>query len=215
MRPRVGIWDAATILVVLATRWTVYALAPRSVLLSALAHRAGGPDLTGALVGIVAVAVAISAALLWVAGAAVREQLSLERRRLVETPRLAPGRLAARSLALFLVSSFAFAMTESTIHWRAGLGWHGLGCLLGPVHRDAIPILAALTLVAVAVHGAVEHLLAWTRRLFALLAGRTFHVGYAEVPPPAAPAAARPWRPSESVGARGPPGPACAAALVL
>ena len=33
-------------------------------------------------------------------------------------------------------------MLESTIHWREGLGWHGLHCLLGPVHRDAIPILA-------------------------------------------------------------------------
>ena len=60
-------------------------------------------------------------------------------------------------------------MLESTIHWREGLGWHGLTCLLGPVHRDAIPILAALSLVAVAVHGAVEHLLDWARRLFAQL----------------------------------------------
>ena len=27
-----------------------------------------------------------------------------------------------------------------------GLGWHGIHCLLGPVHRNAIPILAALSL---------------------------------------------------------------------
>ena len=40
----------------------------------------------------------------------------------------------------------AFAMLESTLHWRAGLGWHGLHCLTGPVHRNAIPILGALSL---------------------------------------------------------------------
>jgi hypothetical protein len=80
--------------------------------------------------------------------------------------------LAARYAVLFAVSSFAFAIVESTIHWREGLGWHGLHCLVGPVHRDAIPILAALSLVAVAAHGAIEHLLAWARRLFAQLAAR-------------------------------------------
>ena len=63
-------------------------------------------------------------------------------------------------------------MLESYLHWRAGLGWHGLHCLLGPVHRDAIPVLGALSLLAVAAHGAIEHLLAWARRLVALLAAR-------------------------------------------
>jgi hypothetical protein len=105
---------------------------------------------------------------------------------------------------LFLATSFAFAMLESTIHWREGLGWHGLHCLLGPVHRDAIPILAALSLLAVAVHGTVEHLLAWARRLFARLAARLF------APPGRAPAvfvfhlSLRRRRPAAS-GARGPP----------
>ncbi len=172
MRIRIGIWDALTVLIVLATRWIVYALAPRSVLLEALAHGQAGHDLTGALVGIVTVAAGIAIAVLWLAALAVRERLALEGRRLVETPRLRPGPLAARAGALFLASSFCFAMTESTIHWRAGLGWHGLGCLLGPVHRDAIPILAALSLLTVAVHGAIEHLLAWARRLFAQPAPR-------------------------------------------
>ena len=45
-------------------------------------------------------------------------------------------------------------------------------CLVGPVHRDAIPVLVALSLLAVAGHGAVEHLLGWARRLVALLAAR-------------------------------------------
>jgi hypothetical protein len=66
----------------------------------------------------------------------------------------------------------AFALLESTIHWRAGLGWHGLHCLTGPVHRDAIPVLGAFSLVAAAFVGALEHVLAWMRRVVAVLAGR-------------------------------------------
>src|SRR5207302_512042 len=53
---------------------------------------------------------------------------------------------------------------ESYIHWRAGLGWHGIHCLVGPVHRDAIPLLAAFSLVAAAFAEGVSHLLAWARR---------------------------------------------------
>ena len=170
MRVRIGIWDAIALLIVLATRWLVYALAPQSVLLAALANKEPGPNLTVPLVGGVLVAAGIAIAVLWVALIAVRERLALEGRRLLATPRLSPGVLAARFAALFVVSSFLFAMMESTIHWRDGLGWHGLGCLLGPVHRNAIPILAALCLLAVALHGAIEHLLAWARRLFAQLA---------------------------------------------
>jgi hypothetical protein len=63
-------------------------------------------------------------------------------------------------------------MLESYLHWRAGLGWHGLHCLIGPVHRDAIPVVAGLSLFATAAHAAFEHLLAWARRLVALLAAR-------------------------------------------
>jgi len=81
-------------------------------------------------------------------------------------------RLTVRALALFAATSLAFALLESYLHWRAGLGWHGLQCLLGPVHRDAVPVIGALSLLAVAVHGALEHLLAWARRLAALLAAR-------------------------------------------
>jgi len=73
-------------------------------------------------------------------------------------------------LGIWAFSSFAFAIVDSTIHWREGLGWQGLHCLVGPVHRDAIPILAALSLLAS--HGAIEHLPAWARRLFAQTAAR-------------------------------------------
>jgi hypothetical protein len=204
VRIRVGVWDAITVLVVVATRWLVYALAPRSVLLEALAHKEAGPDLTGALVGIVTLGAGIAVTVLLFAAMAVRERLALESRRLVEAPRLALAPLAARFGALFAVSSFVFAMTESTIHWRAGLGWHGLGCLFGPVHRDAIPILAALSLLAVGVHGAIVHLLAWAQRLFAQLASRALNVQgsaclFAVLPAPPRDVV------TSKTGARGPP----------
>jgi hypothetical protein len=166
VRPRLAIWALVAYLVVQATRVIVYALAPQSVLLAGLAHNRLGPDVAVPLVVSTLAAAAIAAAVLWLAALAVRERLLLEGRRVVAPPRLRPALLAVRAAALFCVTSFAFAMLESTIHWREGLGWHGLSCLLGPVHRDAIPILAALSLVAVAVHGAVEHLLEWATRLF-------------------------------------------------
>lgn len=169
MKARLGIWALVAVAVVLATRTIVYALAPESVLLAALAHNQVGPDVTVPLVVSVIVAAAIAAGVLWLSALAVRERLLLEGRRLVSAPRLRPWVLVLRAAALFLATCFVFAMLESTIHWREGLGWHGLRCLTGPVHRDAIPVLAALSLIAVAIHGAIEHLLEWARRLFAQL----------------------------------------------
>jgi hypothetical protein len=166
VRVRLAVWALVTVLVVLATRAIVYALAPQSVLLAALAHNRLGPDVAVPLVVGTLAAAAVGSAVLWLAALAVRERLLLEGRRVVAAPRLRPAVIAGRAVLLFCVTSFAFAMLESTIHWREGLGWHGVSCLLGPVHRDAIPILAGLSLVAVAVHGAVEHLLDWARRLF-------------------------------------------------
>jgi hypothetical protein len=170
VRLRLAVWPLLLVLVVLAARTVVYALAPQSLLLAALAHNEVGPDVTVPLVVGVLVAAAFAVACLGLAALAVRERLLLEGRALVVTPRLRPGLLAGRALGLFSVSAFAFAMLESYLHWRAGLGWHGINCLVGPVHRDAIPVLAALSLAAVAVHAAVEHLLAWARRLVAQLA---------------------------------------------
>src|SRR2546423_2253975 len=64
----------------------------------------------------------------------------------------------------------AFALLESYIHWRAGLGWHGLHCLTGPVHRNALPILGALSLLGAALGAALDHVLAWLRRTITALA---------------------------------------------
>ncbi len=202
-KSRLGIWGSITVAVVLATRAIVYALAPQSVLLAALAHNQVGPDVTVPVsVGVVSAA-ALAATVLWLAVAAVRERLRLEGRRLALVPRVRPGLLALRAVVLFLVTSFAFAMLESTIHWRDGLGWHGLHCLTGPVHRDAIPILAALSLVAVAVHGAVEHLLAWARRVLAQLIP-SLRLG-GPLAPVTTPLGPRPGATARVACARGPP----------
>lgn len=170
---RAAIWSVLAACVVLAARAIVYALAPwQTLAVLRLEHEAGGPQLATVLVVSVAVAGLLAAAVLWLAVVAVRERLALEQRALVERPRLSPLRLAVRSALFFAATSLAFAFFESYLHWRAGLGWHGVQCLVGPVHRDAVPILGALTLLVVAAHGAVEHLLAWARRLVALLAAR-------------------------------------------
>jgi hypothetical protein len=201
---RLSIWALVAVSVVLATRVIVYALAPQSVLLAALAHNRLGPNVAVPLVVSTLAAAAIASAVLWLAALAVRERLLLEGRRVVAPPRLRPALLGVRVATLFFATSFGFAMLESTIHWREGLGWHGLSCLLGPVHRDAIPILAGLSLVAVAVHGAVEHLLEWARRLFEQLGvvivrpgGRASRVSASGLPPGG--------RSLLANGARGPP----------
>jgi hypothetical protein len=173
LRLRVAIWLLIATAVVLATRVVVYAFAPSELQLAVqFEQRAGGPHLADALVSVSLLAAGLAAAVLWLAVVAVRERVALEGRRLVRAPRLPFARLAFRLPVLFLVTSFSFAMLESYIHWREGLGWHGLHCLIGPVHRDAIPVLAGFSVVAVAVHGAVEHLFAWARRAIALLAAR-------------------------------------------
>jgi Na+/proline symporter len=170
---RAATWTAIGVAVVLTTRVAVYALSPsESQLLADLENKTGPPQLVGAFTGIALFAALLAAAALWLATVAVRERLALERHELVEAPRLRPLRLAMRAVVLLACTSITFAYFESYIHWREGLGWHGIRCLVGPVHRDAIPLLIALSLLAVALHGAVEHLLSWTRRLVALLAPR-------------------------------------------
>ena len=170
---RAAVWCVLGACAVLATRAIVYALAPwPSLAVLQLEHKAGGPHLAAVLAASVAVAGTIAAAVLWLTVVAVRERLALETRAVVAQPRLSLLRLAVRGVVFFAATSLAFAFFESYLHWHAGLGWHGLSCLLGPVHRNAVPVLGALTLLAVAGHGAVEHLLAWARRLAALLAAR-------------------------------------------
>jgi hypothetical protein len=192
-----------TALVVLAARTLAYALEP-TPLARELQHGAGGPRLwITALVALVA-GFAIASAVVWLAAVGVAERRRLEPRRVLDVPaRPALKRLAARAAGLSVASSVCFALFESTLHWREGLGWHGVSCLTGPVHRDAIPILLALSLVATALFAAAEHVVAWLRRTLARIAAvrplaRPLALAAAPV------AVALPVVPAR-LGARGPP----------
>jgi len=97
----------------------------------------------------------------WLAALGVRERARLQPERVA--PKLRLRRLGLRAAGLYVASSLAFALVESYLHWRAGIGFHGLSCLVGPVHRNAIPLLAALALAAAALAEAAQHLVAWMR----------------------------------------------------
>ena len=67
------------------------------------------------------------------------------------------SRCSCARRVLLVVASLAFAAVETTIHVREGLGFHGLHCLTGPVHENALPLIGALSLVAAAIVEAVRH----------------------------------------------------------
>jgi hypothetical protein len=164
-------WIGVGALVVLGARSITYALSP-SPLAMALSHQAGGPALPLITVVSVALGLGIAATAVWLAALGVRERRLLETRPILALPRLRLELVLGRALALWLATMPAFAFFESYIHWRQGLGWHGIHCLTGPVHRNAIPVLGALSLVAAALAAAVEHVLAWIRRTIARLSPR-------------------------------------------
>jgi hypothetical protein len=160
MRARLLVWPAVVALLVLAARWLAYELAP-SPLARVLEHSAGGPSLVVVTLVSLGLAVVGSTLVVWLAALGVHERARLSPDRVPPSLRL--RRLGLRAAALYVSSSLAFAMFESYLHWRAGIGFHGLSCLVGPVHRNAIPLLAALALAAAALAEAVEHLVAWMR----------------------------------------------------
>ena len=177
-------WAGTVALLVLIARWLTYALAQPSPLANRFEASAGGPSLVLVSLVTLALAAAISVTVLWLAALGVRERARLWPDRV--PPRLRLRRLAVNAVCLYAASALGFATFESYLHWRAGLGFHGLSCLVGPVHRNAIPLLAALALVAAALSESVLHLIAWMRaaarellrpRLFVLsirpAAGRT------------------------------------------
>lgn len=189
MRARAAIgvaWLGVVALLVLAARWLAYALAAPSPLANRFEASAGGPSLVVLTLVSLGLAAAVSVTAVWLAAVGVRERQRLQPRR--PLPRLRLGRLAVRAMVLYATGSFAFAMFESYLHWRAGIGFHGLSCLIGPVHRDAIPLLAALALVTAAFAEGAAHLAAWLRATVReLLRVRLA----AEAPPPSAPPTTR------------------------
>jgi hypothetical protein len=160
MRARFLLWPAVVALLVLTARALTYALSP-SPLARALEGRAGGPGLVTVALVSLGLAATTSTLVVWLASLGVRERARLRPERVAPTLRL--RRLGLRAVALYVASSLAFALFESYLHWRAGLGFHGLSCLVGPVHRNAIPLLVALALVAAALAEAAGHVLAWMR----------------------------------------------------
>jgi len=158
---RVSAWVGTVALMVLVARWLAYALAQPSPLANRFQSSAGGPSLVLVSVITLALAAAISVAVLWLAEVGVRERARLRPERV--PPRLRLRRLGLNAAGLYGASAFGFAMFESYLHWRAGIGFHGLSCLVGPVHRNAIPLLAALALVAAALTEVVLHLIGWMR----------------------------------------------------
>ncbi len=159
----------AAALIVLLARSIAYALAPGTAA-RVLEHRAGGPALPVLTLVALAIGGSLAIAICWLAAFGVRERELLERRRLTEPPpRLRPVRTLALALVLSVVTSAAAGLLEAYLHWRAGLGWHGLHCVFGPVHRDLVPIATSLSFVAAALLAAAEHVAAWMRRTFVLL----------------------------------------------
>jgi len=160
VKARLLLWPFAVAVLVLCARALAYALAP-SPLARALGRSAGGPGLVTVTLVSLGLAATGSVLVVWLASLGVRERARLRPERVAPALRL--RRAAGRTIALYVASSLAFALFESYLHWRAGLGFHGLSCLVGPVHRNAIPLLAALSLLAAALAEAAGHVLAWMR----------------------------------------------------
>jgi len=163
MKARALTWAAACVLVVLGARALAYQLAPRPTLVgSTLEQAAGGPRLVVTAAVALLAALGVAAAVVWLAALAVRE-----RQLMVGGPQprpIRPARVLGSAVLLFAAAALLFDGLESYLHWRAGLGFHGLHCLIGPVHRDAVPLLAALSLVASGLVAAATHLIQWMRR---------------------------------------------------
>jgi hypothetical protein len=161
-------WIVAGTLVVLLTRSIAYAIAPSSAA-RVLEHRAGGPALPVLTLVALALGGSVAVAICWLAAFGVRERALLERGTLAESaPRFRPARTFAFAIALAVITSVVGGLFEAYLHWRAGLGWHGVQCVFGPVHRDLLPIATALSFVAAALLAAAEHVAAWMRRTFSL-----------------------------------------------
>ena len=147
-------WALAVGMLVLAARWLAYALAAPSPLGNRLEGSAGGPSLVVVTLVALGLAAALSVFVVWLVAVGVGERQRLQPERV--RPELRLHRLALRAVLLCAVSSLAFS------------------CLVGPVHRNAIPLLAALSLAAAAIAEAAAHVVGWMRAVLRALARRPF-----------------------------------------
>jgi hypothetical protein len=204
MRLRALTWVTACALVVLAARTLAYQLAPRPTLVGTTLEQAvGGPGLV--LTAIVALvgALAAAATIVWLAALGVRERHLLAGGPAPEPIR--PARVLGSAFVLFAASCVVFDALESYLHWRAGLGFHGIHCLVGPVHRNALPLLGALSLLAAAVIAAATHLIRWMRRTLRALTQRRIAFSTFAVLVPVAVTDVQPRHATQRLRTRGPP----------
>jgi hypothetical protein len=165
-RARATVWALAAVLVVAGSRQIAYALAGDAVA-QRLAARGGGADPIWVAAIALAASAAVAVAGVWLVAIGVRERCTLDLERWAAPAPLRPSRIAVRGALLALVTNLGFALAESCIHYHEGLGWMGLECIRGPVHADAAPVLAGLSLVVAALVTAAEHVLAALRRVAA------------------------------------------------
>src|SRR5207302_11093635 len=90
----------------------------------------GGPQLVVVAIVALVVGVALAAATVALASLAVRERRLVEPVPVFDPPPIRLSRVVLGAVLLGLASSTAFALLESYLHWRAGLGWHGIHCLI-------------------------------------------------------------------------------------
>jgi hypothetical protein len=193
----------AVVLVVLAARALAYAAAPDP---SArfLQHEAGGPAVPALALVALGICAMFAVSVCWLVAVGVRERALIERR---EASPFAVARTLWLAAALTFTTCFVGGMFEGYLHWRAGLGWHGLHCLVGPVHRDLIPFEAGLSCVAAALIAGARHLTAWMRRTFARLGAELPAVLFVASPAYGAATAVRAVAPGRVASARAPPLP--------
>jgi hypothetical protein len=188
------------VLVLLGGRALAYAATP-----TPLAGELGGPRLPVIAVVALGAAALLSFGVLWLAALGVRERHALELAP-GPAPRLSLARFGLDSILLGAGSLAAFAALETWIHARAGMHMHWWQCLDGPVHRNAIPILLALSLAAAATLAAFRHVLSWARRVAHVLRRLLLPRAAIRPQPLAARRIAAPaWLLARALRARGPP----------
>jgi hypothetical protein len=180
-----GLWLGSGIVVVLLSRSIAYALSPAPAA-RVLEARAGGPSLPVVTLVALGLGASLAIAICALAAMGVQERARLEARRLAgPAPSLGAGRMVLSALLLSASTSIAGGFFEAFLHWRAGLGWHGLHCLTGPVHHNLIPIATALSFVGAALIAAGRQVAAWMRRTYAALGASALRIALAALVLPA------------------------------
>lgn len=196
-------WLLAVLPVWLGSRAAAYALAPANPAARELEGRTGGTAPVAVSAVAVVGALALAAGVLFVASLAVRERAALAGE---EAPRIRWRRVLVRAAVLFVLATVLFTSVEIWLHLQAGLGFHGWHCVLGPMHRDALPFLGAFAAAASLVVAAVERMVVWARRIVRALRRRTPRLRPAPLPRPASARGVAFLAPLR-LAARGPPLP--------